>query len=221
MKKLLLLVTSLVSLSSYSQDTLKQNTLKEVQIVSVRADQTTPVTQSNLKKDEIQKNYSGQDMSYVLLNKVPSLTAYSDNGLYNSYTYFRLRGVDQTRINMTLNGIPLNEPEDQGVYFSNYPDFGANLNSVQVQRGVGSSSYGSSSYIGSINFEGPNLLDSNWTSLETGYGSYNSYRMSVAHNSGLHNKIATYARYSMIGSDGYRYNSFNKSRTFFTSKTQQ
>lgn len=203
MKKLLLLVTSLVSLSSYSQDTLKQNTLKEVQIVSVRADQTTPVTQSNLKKDEIQKNYSGQDMSYVLLNKVPSLTAYSDNGLYNSYTYFRLRGVDQTRINMTLNGIPLNEPEDQGVYFSNYPDFGANLNSVQVQRGVGSSSYGSSSYIGSINFEGPNLLDSNWTLLETGYGSYNSYRMSVAHNSGLHNKIATYARYSMIGSDGY------------------
>jgi len=163
MKKLLLIVTLFTSLTSYSQDTLKSKELKEVQIVSVRADQTTPVSQTNLKKEDIQSNYNGQDMSYVLLNKVPSLTAYSDNGLYNSYTYFRLRGVDQTRINMTLNGIPLNEPEDQGVYFSNYPDFGSNLNSVQVQRGVGSSSYGSSSYIGSINFEGPNLLDSNIT----------------------------------------------------------
>ena len=198
MKKLLLIVTLFTSLTSYSQDTLKSKELKEVQIVSVRADQTTPVSQTNLKKEDIQSNYNGQDMSYVLLNKVPSLTAYSDNGLYNSYTYFRLRGVDQTRINMTLNGIPLNEPEDQGVYFSNYPDFGSNLNSVQVQRGVGSSSYGSSSYIGSINFEGPNLLDSNWTSLESGYGSFNSYRMSVAHNSGLHNKVASYARYSMM-----------------------
>ena len=217
MRKSLSLLMFLIPYLGYSQDTLKNKDLNEVQVVSIRADVETPVTQTNLKKDRIYKNYSGQDMSYILLNNVPSLTSYSDNGLYNSYTYFRLRGVDQTRINMTLNGIPLNEPEDQGVYFSNYPDFGANINSIQIQRGVGSSSYGSSSYIGSINFEGPNLLDSNWTSLESGYGSFNSYRMSVAHNSGLKNKVAVYARYSMIGSDGYRYNSFNKSRTFFTS----
>jgi iron complex outermembrane receptor protein len=215
MKRLTFLLLTLISTFSYSQeiDTIKLN---EVQIVSVRAEQKTPVTQKNLTKEEIQKNYIGQDMSYIL-NNTPSINTWSDNGLYNSYTYFRLRGVDQTRINMTLNGVPLNEPEDQGVYFSNYPDFGANLNSVQIQRGVGSSSYGSSSYIGSINFEGPNLRDTMFTNLESGFGSFNSYRLSAAHNTGIRNKIGIYARYSAIGSDGYRYNSFNRSKTFFTS----
>ncbi len=211
MKKLLSILFVITTLLSFGQDTLK-----EVQIVSVRADQSTPVTQKTIKKVDIQREYTGQDMSYIL-SKTPSITANSDNGLYNSYTYFRIRGIDQTRINMTLNGIPLNEPEDQGVYFSNYPDFGSNLNSVQIQRGIGTSSYGSSSYGGSINFEGPNLTDSNYTSLETGYGSYNTYRNSVGYNSGIKNKFAVYGRYSMIGSDGYRYNSFNDSRTFFAS----
>lgn len=215
MKRLTLLLLTLISTFSYSQE-IDTITLNEVQIVSVRAEQKTPITQKTLTKEEIQKNYVGQDMSYIL-NNTPSINTWSDNGLYNSYTYFRLRGVDQTRINMTLNGVPLNEPEDQGVYFSNYPDFGANLNSVQIQRGVGSSSYGSSSYIGSINFEGPNLRDTMWSSLESGVGSFNSYRFSVAHNTGIRNKIGIYARYSAIGSDGYRYNSFNRSRTFFTS----
>jgi iron complex outermembrane recepter protein len=216
MRKLLIILLTIVSSFTYSQELDTTVTLNEVQIVSVRAEQKTPVTQKNLTKVEIQKNYIGQDMSYIL-NTTPSINTWSDNGLYNSYTYFRLRGVDQTRINMTLNGVPLNEPEDQGVYFSNYPDFGANLNSIQIQRGVGSSSYGSSSYIGSINFEGPNLRDSTYTSLESGYGSFNSYRFSVAHNTGIRNKIGIYARYSTIGSDGYRYNSFNRSKTFFTS----
>lgn len=216
-KTILFILTLMMSVVGFSQtDTSKSYQLKEV-IISVRSDDKTPVTQKTIKKEEIGRNYFGQDMTFIL-NSTPAMTAYSDNGLYNSYTYFRLRGVDQTRINMTLNGIPLNEPEDQGVYFSNYPDFGSNLNSAQIQRGVGISSYGSSSFVGSINFEGPNLLDTNYTSLETGLGSYNSYRTSVGYNSGLQkNGFAIYGRYSMIGSDGYKYNVFNRSRTFFTS----
>ena len=216
MKKIILSTLSVIFyMGSYAQDTIKSIELKEVEI-SIRSCDKTPITQTTIKNGEIQKNYIGQDMSYIL-NRTPSISTYSDNGLYNSYTYFRLRGVDQTRINMTLNGIPLNEPEDQGAYFSNYSDFSSNINSVQIQRGVGTSSYGSSSYIGSINFESVNLLDSNWTSLESGYGSYNTYRGSIAYNSGVKNKIGVYGRYSQIGSDGYKYNVFNKSKTIFTS----
>lgn len=214
MKLSILFLLLLTSTVLFGQDTIK--TLECVEIVSVRADKETPITQTNLRLTVVMPTYTGQDMSYVLQN-TPSVSVYSDNGLYNGYTYIRMRGVDQTRINMTLNGIPLNEPEDQGVYFSNYPDFAANLKSVQVQRGTGTSSNGSSSYIGSINFESQNLLDSHYVSLEAGGGSYNSYRTSIAYNSGLNGRIAVYGRYSMLGTNGYRQNSFNASRTFFTS----
>lgn len=222
MKKLFLTLLLSISGAIYSQeiDTTRQKNdttnLPEINVVSTRADVITPITQKTLSKLELSKNYIGQDMSYIL-NNTPSINAYSDNGLYNSYTYFRLRGVDQTRINMTLNGIPLNEPEDQGVYFSNYPDFAANINSIQIQRGVGSSSYGTSSYIGSINFESANLLDTSYTAIDAGIGSYGTYRASVAVNSGLTNKMACYMRYSSIASDGYRYNSKNNSSTIFGS----
>lgn len=219
MKKLILLIlfssSIIYSQINLEKDTIKHN-LNEFEINCIRADDETPITQSNIDKEKIKFRYFGQDLSFIL-NSTPSITSYSDNGLYNSYTYFRLRGIDQSRINMTLNGLPLNEPEDQGVYFSNYPDFGSNVNSVQIQRGVGTSTYGVSSYVGSINFEGPNLLDTNWISLEAGYGSYNGYRMSTAYNSGLNKKFAVYARYSMVGSDGYKYNAFNNSKSFFTS----
>ena len=195
----------------------KNDTLKQVEIVSNRADNNTPVTQISINKDEINKSYFGQDPAYIL-GKTPSITYYSDNGLYNSYTYFRLRGLDQTRINMTLNGVPLNEPEDQGAYFSNYGDFGANINSIQVQRGVGVSSYGTSSYAGSINFESRNLLDTTQTNIEYGYGSYSTDRFSLSHSTGLmKDKIAAYTRFSSLSSDGYKQNAFNDSKTFFNS----
>lgn len=153
------------------QDTTKQ--LNEVTVVAVRADNNSPITQTNLSKKDIQKNYFGQDLT-VLLSKSPAINMYSDGGTYNGYMYMRMRGVDQTRINMTLNGVPLNEPEDQGAYFSNFTDFGNNINSVQVQRGVGMTSNGVSSFAGSVNFESANLLDSANSSMQVGYGSFNS-----------------------------------------------
>ena len=218
MKKIILLIIAFLSTFVNAQDSIDTTKiLNEVQIISVRANRVTPVTQTNLSKSDISKNYIGQDASYIL-NTTPSINTYSDNGLYNSYTYFRLRGVDQTRINMTLNGIPLNEPEDQGVYFSNYPDFAANLNSIQILRGIGTSSYGSSSYIGSINFESVNLLDTTYSTAEAGIGSYGSYRASIsAHTGVMKNKLSAYMRYSSIASNGYRYNSYNNSSTIFIS----
>jgi iron complex outermembrane receptor protein len=215
MKKILTIVSlSLLSTFGFSQkDSIL---LKEIQISAIRADIQTPVTKTEICRDEMLENYQCQDACYIL-QKTPSVTVNSDNGLYNSYTYFRLRGIDQTRINMTLNGVPLNEPEDQGAYFSNYPDFISNISSIQIQRGVGTSSYGTASYAGSINFQGPNLYDTSYTSLESGYGSFNTYRASIGYNSGVKDKVGIYTRFSDMGSDGYRYNSFNKSRTFFTS----
>src|SRR5690242_8887749 len=89
----------------------------------------------------------------ILLQDAPGITAYSESGSGSNYSYLRLRGIDQTRINITLDGIPLNEPEDESLYFSNFPDFANSIASVQVQRGVGASTPGVASYAGSVNFE--------------------------------------------------------------------
>ena len=125
MKQLIILATSLITLTLSAQDTLKkQDTLllSGVEVIGVRADSKSPVSQKTLTKNDIDKTYQGQEISYIL-DKTPSISSQSDGGQPNGYTTFRLRGIDQTRINMTLNGVPLNEPEDQGVYFSNYPNF--------------------------------------------------------------------------------------------------
>ena len=157
MKKLLFLFL-LATSTSYSQDTLKVDTsmvqIEEVTIQGIRAGSKTPVTQKTISKDDIDVMYHTQELP-LLLNTTPSVTSSTDGGHNMGYTYFRLRGIDQTRINMTLDGVPLNEPEDQGVYFSNYPDFTNSIRSMQIQRGVGTSTNGVSSYAGSINFESP------------------------------------------------------------------
>ena len=89
----------------------------------------------------------------MLQGAAPSLTAYAETGNYWGYSYIRLRGIDQSRINLTLDGIPLNDPEDQVLYFADFPDLANSLRSVQVQRGVGTSSNGTAAYAGSINME--------------------------------------------------------------------
>jgi iron complex outermembrane receptor protein len=164
------------------------------------------VTQKKITAQEISKSYQGQEMTYILSN-TPSVNFSSDGGHAQGYTYFRMRGMDQTRVNMTLNGVPLNEPEDQGVYFSNYPMFATNVQSMQIQRGVGTSSNGTASYAGSINFESKNGLDTA-TNIEVGYGSFNTGRFNVNHSTGvMKNGLALYGSVAGYNSDGYRYNS--------------
>ena len=202
---LILLLLSTATLS-FAQDTLKQTNIPTVEVVGVRASSKTPVTQKKITAEEISKSYQGQEMTYILSN-TPSVNFSSDGGHAQGYTYFRMRGMDQTRVNMTLNGVPLNEPEDQGVYFSNYPMFATNVQSMQIQRGVGTSSNGTASYAGSINFEGKNGLDST-TNVEVGYGSFNTGRFNVNHSTGvMKNGLALYGGVAGYNSDGYRYNS--------------
>jgi iron complex outermembrane receptor protein len=202
---LILLILSTATLS-FAQDTIKESSIPSIEVVGIRASSKTPVTQKKITAQEISKSYQGQEMTYILSN-TPSVNFSSDGGHAQGYTYFRMRGIDQTRINMTLNGVPLNEPEDQGVYFSNYPMFATNIQSMQIQRGVGTSSNGTSSYGGSINFESKNGLDTS-TNVEAGVGSFNTTRFNFNHSTGLcKNGFSLYSGLAAYNSDGYRYNS--------------
>lgn len=223
MKKILLL--SILSINLFGQDTTKTIVLTDttktivltnIEVTGVRTDTKTPISQKIITKEDIDKTYQGQEMSYIL-DKTPSVISQSDGGQPNGYTTFRMRGIDQTRINMTLNGVPLNEPEDQGVYFSNYPNFATNIKSMQVQRGVGTSANGTSSYGGSINFEGNTGIDKE-TSLQVGYGSFNTKRANLSYGSGINKKgFALYTGISAYGSDGYKYNSGGSGYSAFVS----
>ncbi len=197
----------------------KTTPTEEVIIRGVRADELTPVSQKTLSKNQIEQTYYGQEMP-VLLTQTPSVNYYSDAGNSFGYSYMRLRGIDQTRINFTLNGLPLNEPEDQGVYFANFADFGNSLQSIQVQRGVGTSTWGTALYAGSVNFESINLAADTVASaeLQAGYGSFGSYRIAPEYSTGLlKNKLAFYGRYSLVHTDGYKYHSGTNANSFFLS----
>ena len=217
MKKILLLIMMFIASFTFAQDSIKkkQITLSDIEVTGVRTDANTPISQKTLTKGDISKTYQGQEMSYIL-DKTPSIISQSDGGHPNGYTTFRMRGIDQTRINMTLNGVPLNEPEDQGVYFSNYPNFATNIKSMQIQRGVGTSANGTSSYGGSINFEDKSGVDKEFTS-QVGYGSFNTQRLNVGYGSGIKNKLAFYTGLSAYQSDGYKYNSGGSGYSAFIS----
>lgn len=215
---ILFLLLILTSKHIKAQDSLPLDTTKALQEVTIiyQADKLTPITFQNIGSNDLKTKSTGQEPSF-LLSETPSITNYSDAGNSQGYSYFRLRGIDQTRINMTLDGVPLNEPEDQGAYFSNYPDIFNSVSKIQIQRGVGTSKNGVASYGGSVQLFSPNLYDSTKTTLGIGYGSFNSLRAFGEYNSGVKNRKALYVRASQIYSDGYKYNSLNSSQSVFIS----
>jgi iron complex outermembrane receptor protein len=194
--------------------------LEEIIIQSIRAGTYAPVSQSTLKRAKIDEVHIGQDALFMLESLTPSIIAYSESGTnFSNYGQFRLRGIDQSRVNITLNGVPLNDMIDQGVFFSNFTDFSNSMESVQVQRGVGTSTNGTASFAGSINFESINLKDEKPSGeIELVAGSFGTYRGSVAAKTGLmENQTAFYTRFSSFTSDGYRYNAGTDSYSFFGS----
>lgn len=193
---------------------------EEVTIRAVRAEEDEPVTQITRGIKDIENVFHGQDGAFLLEELSPSIVSYSESGTnFSNYASFRLRGIDQTRVNMTLNGVPLNDMVDQGVFFSNFTDFGNSIQSVQIQRGVGTSSNGTSSYAGSINFESINVFDTVPSAeVQLTGGSFNTARTSAELRTGrMKNNFAFYARYAGLESDGYRDNSGTSSRSFFFS----
>lgn len=200
-------------LSTGKQDSVRY--LEEV-TVTYQANRLTPIPFQNLTTIDIQARSTGQEPSF-LLAETPSVTNYSDAGSTQGYSYFRIRGIDQTRINVTLDGVPLNEPEDQGAYFSNFPDILNSVDHIQVQRGVGITKNGAASYGGSVQLLTANLRDSAHTVLGLGYGSFNTIRAFAEHSSGLRNRTAVYARASHIQSDGYKRHAANSGQSIFLS----
>lgn len=201
-----------------AQDTLQTDSIKHLDevVVTYQADKHTPVTFQNIYSKTIKEKSTGQEPSF-LLSETPSITNYSDGGNSQGYSYYRIRGIDQTRINTTFDGVPMNEPEDQGAYFSNFPDLLNSVSKIQIQRGVGTSKNGVASYGGSVQLFSPNLAETAKTTFGFGYGSFNSLRVFGEYNSGIKNKKALYVRASQIYSEGYKYHSCNNSQSVFLS----
>jgi len=207
--KTLFLLLSL-SIGAFTQSLSDTIQLTEVAVSgSYCATKQTPFTFQNLSQKEISLRSMGTEPA-VLLSYTPSINFYSDNGTGMGYMYYRLRGIDQTRINSTLNGIPLNEPEDQGIYYNNYGGFLNAVSNIQLIRGAGLSKPGVSSYGGSINFSSLEFADKFSGSANLLYGSYNTFQITGSINTPQLFLVA-----SKMSTDGYRNNSFNDSWSVF------
>ncbi len=199
---------------------LDVQSLESVIVTATRVGGDDPFTSTNLDVEAIESIYSGQDPSVVLERLVPSILSYSDAGAdIGNYVQFRMRGIDQTRINTTLNGVPLNDMIDQGVFFSNFSDFSNSMESIQVQRGVGTSTNGTASFAGAVNFESKRLnTDAPNAELQLLSGSFNTLRASGELSTGkLDNNLALYSRFTRTQSDGFKNSSGSDSYSFFLS----
>jgi iron complex outermembrane recepter protein len=199
---LLLVVANAISQQQVN-DSIPIENLEEVLIKSVRVASDSPITHSNLDKSDLEKRNLGQDIPYML-SYLPSVVTTSDAGAGVGYTYMRVRGSDASRINVTLNGIPFNDAESQGTYFVNLPDFTSSVQSLQLQRGVGTSTNGSGAFGASLNMLTDAVSENAYGEIANSLGSYNTRKHNVKFSTGLlrdHIEIA--GRLSTIQSDGY------------------
>ena len=211
MKKLFLIISIILSCHAMAQDidTLNVN-IEDVAIVSFYRNSVN----NNITKNYIETINNGQEPSFIL-SKLPSIFAYSDTGNEYGYSYFRMRGMDQTRVNMTLDGMPLAEGEDMGVYFSNFPDLLSSMHSINVDNGASISNNGTAAYAGSINFESVDLIKDTLSYAQFGLGSFNTYKTNIQYNSGKIGKFAFHINVNNQQSDGYKYNAYNNSQSAF------
>ncbi|WP_299755540.1 TonB-dependent receptor [uncultured Pontibacter sp.] len=184
---------------------LRQKTMQasEVVVQATRADERTGTTFTNVTREEIEERNFGQDLPY-LLEQTPSVVVNSDAGAGVGYTGIRIRGSDITRINVTVNGIPVNDSESHGVFFVNMPDFASSVQDIQVQRGVGTSTNGAGAFGASINIQTQQVRREAYAETDNSYGSFDTWKNNVRFGTGLINgKFAFDGRLSRIKSDGY------------------
>ena len=176
---------------------------EEVVIRANRVNENSPAAFDNLTKAKIEKNNNGQDLPFIIGNS-PSVVTTSDAGTGVGYTGFRIRGSDMTRINITLNGIPMNDPESHSVYFVDLPDLASSLDNIQIQRGVGTSSNGAGAFGASINMQSKLLNDEAYAKYDGRIGSFNTMKNTVSFGTGLlKNNLSFDGRLSKIHSDGF------------------
>jgi iron complex outermembrane receptor protein len=222
MKNLFLFLTLLVlSVSANAQqnetvlDTTKLEKLDEVLVKAVRVEPTSPITHSNIKKEEIQKRNLGQDIP-MLLNYLPSVISSSDAGAGIGYTYLRVRGSDATRVNVTINGIPYNDSESQGTFWVNIGDFASSVESMQLQRGVGTSTNGSAAFGASLNILTDAVQEEAGGEISNSFGSFGTRKHTVKFTTGKINDHFEFAgRLSNIYSDGYVDRAFTDLKSYF------
>ena len=175
----------------------------EAVVTATRAGDRSPTAFSTLDKKAIEKNNLGQDMPYLLGN-TPSVVVTSDAGTGVGYTGIRIRGSDATRVNVTINGIPVNDAEENGVYWVDLPDFASSADNIQVQRGIGTSTNGAGAFGGSVNIQSSGYSKDPFADISESYGSFNTWKNTLNFGTGLlKNRIAVAGRLSKINSDGY------------------
>ena len=188
---------------TFDQDSLQHLNLEEFVVSATRASKNTPMAYSNINQSTIRKNSAARNVP-IALQTTPSLIAFTEDGLGIGNTSLRIRGTDATRINVTLNGMPLNNPESQEVYWVNLPDIASSLQSIQVQRGVGTSTSGSAAFGASISMKTAGARSEAYGEASTAIGSYGTYSSTIAAGTGtFDNGLSFDARYSRNIGDGY------------------
>jgi len=196
--------------SEYKTESIEVDALKG-------KERSTPVTFQDIKRSEIENKYWMQDLP-MFLNGNTSINSYSESGASLGYSYMSLRGFDQKRISILINGIPQNDPEDHQVYWVDVSDLTASAEEMQIQRGIGTALYGSSAIGGVINVRTIDYFKRKFLNFSGGYGNYNSKRFSAEYSSGLFkNGFGLYAKIGKINTDGYRDLSWSDNWSYFIS----
>jgi iron complex outermembrane receptor protein len=220
MKKVFLtLGLAMASIGAYAQhDTVN---LDETVIVATRASRKTPVTQTTIAGDKIKQANVGVDVPYIM-EMTPSVIVSSESGLGLGNTTFRIRGTDPSRINVTVNGIPLNDAESQAVFWVNMPDFASSVNSIQIQRGVGTSTNGSAAFGATVNMQTSRPSIDPYAGISSTVGMYNTLRNNISLGTGLVGKKFSFdARYSNVRSGGYIERSAAKHQSLYAAGSWQ
>ena len=205
-KKLSIAILTALPIIGFAQqkDTIPINQiLEEVNVKSTIALEKTPMAFTNISEKEIEKTNLGQDLPY-LISLTPSVVSSSDAGAGIGYTYMTIRGTEASRINVTINGIPLNDSESQGVWWVNMPDFTSSVSNIQIQRGVGTSTNGGSAFGATVNLQTDGLRKDKYLTTSNSVGSFNSIKNNIEFGTGLLNgKFTLDGRLSQITSDGF------------------
>ena len=192
---------------------------EEVFVSATRAGENTPMSYTTVTKEDISKNNIVQDIPY-LLDYTPSLVVSSDAGTGVGYTNINIRGTDVKRINVTIDGVPINDAESHGVWWVDLPDLASSVDNIQIQRGVGTSTNGAGAFGATINFQTTILNREPYAEVNSSYGSFNTSKNTINFGTGLINKkFAVDARLSKIWSDGYIDRAFSDLKSFYVSGT--
>ena len=221
MKNNIYFLSLIITFNLFSQEKIKdtiqgtKQILDQVVVQSIRVKYSAPISHSNISKSELSYRNLGQDLP-ILLSFLPSVVTTSDAGAGVGYTGIRIRGVSAQSTNITINGIPFNDPESHGTYWVNLPDFTSSIESLQVQRGVGTSTNGSGAFGASVNILTDAISKNAYAEISNSAGSYNTIKHTVKFSSGkLNNAFELSGRLSKIDSDGYIDRAFSDLKSYF------